>query len=203
MQRILSSGPAALTAGLALAGLIVILFLGLWLLDGGLDGIGFISLLLRWVHILGGIIWVGMIWFVNFIQLAAIKEADDAGRAALHKLVVPRVAIMYRHASHLTVVSGILLLMSTGYVLDRWVFLSAVYIPPLRSALLWTGAAGGLVMWMFVHFIIWPNLQIVLGEQADAAAKARARDQVRIYARLNLILAIPVILAMVAATHLY
>lgn len=203
MKRILSSGPAALMAGLFLAGLILILFLALWLLDWGLDGIGFISLLLRWVHILAGIIWIGMIWFVNFVQLAAVEKADEAGRSALHKLVVPRVALMYRHASHLTVISGALLLVTTGYVLDRWVFLSAVYIPPLRSSLLWIGAAGGLVMWIFVHFMIRPNLQIVLAEQSDAAAQERARGQVRTYARLNLVLAIPVTLAMVAATHLY
>ena len=204
MKSILSSGSTALTAGLALSGLLLILFLGLWLLNGGLDGIGFISLLLRWVHMLGGILWVGMIWFVNFILFKAIDEADEPGRAMLHKVMVPRVAHTFRHASHLTVVSGALLLASTGYVLDRWVFLSAVYIPPLRSALLWSAAAAGLAMWIFVHFIIWPSLQIVLGERpADDAAKARARAQVRTYARINLILAIPVTLAMVAATHLY
>src|SRR6185312_6146357 len=113
------------------------LFLGLWLFNWGLDGIGFISLLLRWVHVLGGILWVGMIWFVNFIQFAALDEADDVGRNTLHRLVVPRVAHVFRHASHLTAVSGVLLLASTGYILDSWVFLSAVYISPLRSALLW------------------------------------------------------------------
>lgn len=204
MKRILSSGPAALAAGLALAGLMLVLFAGLWLLNRGLDGIGFISVVLRWVHVLAGIVWVGLIWFVNFILFAAIDEADEAGRGTLLKLVVPRVAHMFRHASHLTVVSGVLLLVSTGYVLDSWVFLSAVYIPPLRSVLLWVGAAAGFAMWIFVHFMIWPSLQIVLGERpADIEVKARAREQVRTYARINLILAIPVTLAMVAAAHLY
>lgn len=204
MKRVLSSGPAALGAGLALAGLMLFLFVGLWLLNWGLDGIGFISVLLRWVHVLGGILWVGMIWFVNFIQFAALDEADAVGRETLHRLVVPRVARVFRHASHLTAVSGVLLLASTGYILDSWVFLSAVYISPLRSALLWSGVAAGLAMWIFVHFVIWPNLQIVLGGRpADDAAKARAREQVRTYARINLVLAIPVTLTMIAATHLY
>jgi uncharacterized membrane protein len=204
MKRILSSGAAALIAGLAVSGVLLTLFLGLWLLNWGLDGIGFVSLVLRWIHVLGGILWVGMIWFVNFTLFKAIDEADAAGRAMLHKVMVPRVAQTFRHASHLTVVSGALLLASTGYVLDRWVFLSAVYIPPLRSALLWSAAAAGIAMWIFVHFIIWPSLQVVLGERpGDDAGKARAREQVRMYARINLILAIPVTLAMVAATHLY
>lgn len=204
MNRVLSSTSAALATGLAIAGLMIVLFALFWLLGWGLDGIGFISVLLRWVHILGGILWVGLIWFVNIILFAAIDESDAAGRNALHKAIVPRVAHTFRHASHLTLVSGALLLISTGYVLDRWVFQSAVYIPTLRSLLLWSGVAGGMVMWLLVHFAIWPNLQIVLGERpADEAGIAQARAQVRAYARINLILAFPVTLVMVAAAHLY
>lgn len=203
MKRILSSGQAALWAGLVLAGLLLIVLAGLWLLNWGLDGIGFVSVVLRWVHVLGGVIWVGLILIVNFVLFAAIDEADEAGRGTLHKLVVPRFAHMIRHTSHLTLVSGLLLLVSTGYILDSWVFLSAVYISPLRSALLWMGAAAALAMWIFVHLMIWPSLRVILGDQpADIEAKARAREQVRTYARVNLVLAIPVTLAMVGAAHL-
>jgi uncharacterized membrane protein len=188
----------SLAAGLAICALILIV----GLFDKSLDWLGFVSFLLRWMHILGGIIWVGMIWFVNFIQFAALDEADDAGRSIIHKLVVPRVALAFRHAAHLTLVSGVLLLVSTGYLLDRLVFPSAVYIAPMRNALLWSGAIAGVLMWGFVQFVIWPNLQTVLGA-ADARTKAEARQRVRKFARLNLILSIPVTFVMVAATHLY
>lgn len=198
MNRILASASTSLMAGLAVCALILIVSL----FDSSLDWLGFISFLLRWVHILGGIIWIGMIWFVNFIQFAALDEADDAGRGLIHKLIVPRVAHTFRHAAHLTLVSGVLLLISTGYLFDRWVFSSAVYIAPMRSVLLWSGVIAGAFMWGFVQFVIWPNLQIVLGS-ADAEAKAAARQRVRRFARLNLILAIPVTFVMVAATHLY
>jgi uncharacterized membrane protein len=198
MNRILSSAAASLVAGLAICALILIV----WVFDARLDWVGFISFLLRWVHILGGIIWIGMIWFVNFIQFAALDEADEAGRGLLHRLIVPRVARTFRHAAHLTLASGVLLLISTGYLFDRWVFLSAVYIAPMRSVLLWAGVIAGAAMWAFVQFIIWPNLQIVLGP-ADAEAKAVARQRVRSFARINLILSIPVTFVMVAATHLY
>lgn len=198
MNRILSSAAGSLVAGLAICALILIV----WVFDSSLDWIGFFSFLLRWVHILGGIIWIGMIWFVNFIQFAALDEADEAGRGLLHKLIVPRVARTFRHAAHLTLASGVLLLISTGYLFDRWVFLSAVYIAPMRSVLLWAGVIAGAAMWAFVQFIIWPNLQIVLGA-ADAEAKAVARQRVRSFARINLVLSIPVTFVMVAATHLY
>jgi uncharacterized membrane protein len=198
MNRILTSASASLMAGLAVCALILLISL----FDPSIDWLGFLSFLLRWVHILAGIIWIGMIWFVNFIQFAALDEADDAGRGLLHKLIVPRVAHTFRHAAHLTLASGVLLLISTGYLLDRWVFSSAVYIAPMRSVLLWSGVIAGAAMWGFVQFVIWPNLQIVLGS-GDAAAKAAARQRVRSFARINLVLSIPVTFVMVAATHLY
>ncbi|MFM9846795.1 MAG: hypothetical protein ACKVP3_06515 [Hyphomicrobiaceae bacterium] len=198
MNRILSSAAASLAAGLAICALILVILL----FDPSPDWLGFLSFLLRWVHILGGIIWIGMIWFVNFIQFAALDEADDAGRGLIHKLIVPRVAHTFRHAAHLTLVSGVLLLISTGYLFDRWVFSSAVYIAPMRSVLLWGGVIAGAAMWGFVQFIIWPDLQIVLGS-ADGAAKAAARQRVRSFARINLVLSIPVTFLMVAATHLF
>jgi uncharacterized membrane protein len=198
MNRILSSAAASLAAGLAISALILLVCL----FDSSHDWIGFVSFLLRWAHILGGVIWIGMIWFVNFILFAALDETDDPGRGILHKLIVPRVARTFRHASHLTLASGVLLLVTTGYLFDRWVFLSAVYIAPMRSVLLWAGVVAGAVMWASVHFVIWPNLQIVLGS-TDGEAKAAARQRVRSFARINLVLSIPVIFVMVAATHLY
>ena len=134
----------------------------------------------------------------------ALAEADEPARAALQKWIVPPVAKSFRHASHLTLVSGIALLLTTGYLLDRWIFSSPVYIPPLRNLLLWGGTLASAAMWVFVNLRIWPNLRIVLGQvPADPAAVAVARETVRFYARLNLVLALPVTFVMVAAAHLY
>ena len=77
-------------------------------------------------------------------------------------------------------------------------------MPPSRAWLIGSGVLGALAMWMFVHMYIWPNMQVVLGlRPGDADAKARARARVILFARLNLVLAVPVTLAMVAAAHLY
>ena len=77
-------------------------------------------------------------------------------------------------------------------------------MPPSRAWLLGSGVLGALAMWMFVHMYIWPNMQVVLGlRPGDADAKARARARVVLFARLNLVLTVPVTLAMVAAAHLY
>ena len=188
-----------------IVGLIVTLvILAVWMAYIGVDRIGLTSFLLRWIHVLASIVWLGQIFFINFVQIVALKELDEPGRAGVLKSIVPRVATLFRHASHLTLVSGILLLVTTGYLLDRWMFTSTVYVPPLRNLLLWGGTVGGLVMWAFAHFVVWPNLKIVLGLQpGDDSSKAAARARIETFARLNLMLSLPVTFVMVAASHLY
>jgi uncharacterized membrane protein len=77
-------------------------------------------------------------------------------------------------------------------------------MPPARVLLLWGGVVAALAMWMFVHMYVWPNMQVVLGMRAgDDIAKAAARARVILFARLNLLLSLPVVMAMVAAAHLF
>jgi len=200
MGSLLATPGRALLVGVGLT--IAVLFI--WVIGAGADPVGFISYLLRFIHVYAAMIWIGLIYFVNFVQLRAVAESTGEGRAALTTRVVPAVAKAFRHTSHLTVLSGILLLVTSGYLLDRYFFTTDVYIPPLRNLLLWGGTVGGLLMWGFVHFLIWPNLRIALGEvPGDDAAKERARATVKTYARLNLVLGLPVTAVMVAAAHLY
>lgn len=198
MTSLLASPIKALLAGIVLAAVVLLMWLGI----AGADRIGLWSFLLRWLHVATSIVWLGLIWFVNFIQLAALRDATEAERAALHRLIVPQVARTFRYSSHLVMASGVLLLITNGYLLDRLMFTSAVYIPPLRNWLLWGGTLAGTAMWVLVHMKIAPALKIVLGD-ATPEAKAIARDRVRTFARINLVLAVPVTFVMVAAAHLY
>jgi uncharacterized membrane protein len=200
MQSILLNPRASLGIGMALA-LAVLL---VWVVTAGVDAFGLFSFLVRLVHVLAAMVWIGLVVFVNFVQLVALQATDDQGREFLHKAIVPHVAWWFRHASTLAVVSGALLLVTTGYLLPNLVYGAGVYVPPSRAWLIGSGVLGGLVMWMFVHMYIWPNMQVVLGlRPGDVEARARARARVVTFARLNLVLAVPVTLAMVAAAHLY
>lgn len=194
----LASPAKALSLGAIIAALLLLAALA----GIGIDRLGLFAVLLRWVHVCAGIIWIGMIWFVNWIQLIAVAEADQAERGAIMKHIVPRVAHTFRHASHLVVFTGALLLLTSGYIGGSIVYSSSVFIPTSRNILMWSGTLCALAMYMFVHMMIWPGLRKVLGiEKAEPDAIAAARAKVATFARLNLVLSVPVTLAMVAAAH--
>jgi len=200
MQGIIDSPRASLSAGVALA----VLLLAISLLAGDSDRLSLLTFLIRLLHVLAAAIWIGLIVFVNFVQLVALQGADETTRGVLDTSIVPAVARWFRHASTVTVLSGLLLLLSAGYLLPSLIYGSSVFVAPAKAIVLWLAVLGALSMWMFVHMYIWPNMQVALGLRAgDGAAKSRARARVLLFARLNLIIAMPVVLGMVAAAHLY
>jgi uncharacterized membrane protein len=200
MQPIIDNPRTALGAGIVLTAVMLLV----WLVAAGADALGLATFLIRVVHVLAAMIWIGMVFFVNFVQLVVVQTADEPSRAFLHKALVPNVASWIRHASTLAVGSGVLLLVLAGYLLPSLTYGTDVYVPPARMLLLWSGVVGALAMWMFVHMFIWPSMQVVLGMRpGDDAAKTQARARVVLFARLNLVLSLPVVFAMVAAAHLY
>jgi hypothetical protein len=200
MPGIIDNPRAALLAGAMLAALLLMVAL----IAGETDRLGLVAFLLRLTHVLAAMTWVGLVVFVNFVQLVALKEGDEVARGVIHTAIVPRVAWWFRHASTLTVLSGAVLLVLAGYLLPSLIYGTSVFIPAAKAILLWTAVMGALAMWMFVHMYIWPNMQVVLGlRPGDADAKRAARARVILFARLNLILAMPVALGMIAAAHLY
>ena len=174
-----------------LAALVVLLLV--LSLTGLMGGSGTALLLARAAHVFAAMVWVGLIWFVNVVQLTVLGKADEQARAAVLTWIVPRVAGEFRRAANITAVTGVILLAAMGYLTTR---------PFADQPWMWAGMVGGLAMVAFVHAKIWPQLQILLDPVIrDQEAKAKARETVRFYARLNLLLALPVTFAMLAAAH--
>ncbi len=197
MQDILASPWKALAVG----ALVTLLLAALYFVSGGALDRGFATFVLRWMHVFSAIVWIGLVWFVNFVQLLALEDVDDAGRATIAKSIAPRVAWWFRHAATATVVAGLALAALHGNLIPGFTF-GVFEGLQTRHIMLGTGIWMGIVMWVFVHMLIWPNLKIMLGlVDADDPAKAAARIKVRDYARINLILSVPVTFAMVAAAH--
>ncbi len=147
----------------------------------------------RWVHILAGIMWIGLLYYFNFVQVGALKAAAaDNTAAGITRHVAPRALFYFRVASVVTWLAGAIIL-GTHFI-QAFLFQSPVYYP------IGVGAWLGTIMLANVHVFIWPNQKKVLGiVPADDAAKAKARRTAFIFSRINTMLSIPLIFFMVAS----
>ena len=198
MQDFLADPWKCLSAGVAVTLALVILFFA----PSDVFDTHFLAMASRWLHVVGAIIWIGMVWFVNFVMLPANYAMSDEERPVLLKYIASRVAPWFLHSSTLTLVFGLLLAGQTGAFMDVMTLGAWEGFAVPRSIMLGTGIWIGIVMWVFTWFFIWPNLKIVLGlAPGDKEAKMAARRKMRNFARKNLILTIPVSFAMISGAH--
>ncbi len=165
-----------------------------------LDGSMF---LLRWFHFFFGIIWIGLLYYFNFIQGSFFAETDTGTKSNVIQKLVPRALWWFRWGAMYTVLTGALILGMRGHLDGVAIFETSWGIAIL------TGASLGLLMWGNVWFVIWPNQQIVI-ESATQTAKgnkalpeaAKAAARAGIASRTNTLFSIPMLFFMGAASHL-
>ncbi len=143
----------------------------------------------RWVHFLAGITWIGLLYYFNFVQMAALKDAAADGTAAgISKHVAPRALLWFRWAAVVTWLAGAALLGAN--------FTDAFSLRNGYEAI-GIGAWLGTIMLFNVWVLIWPNQQKILGMvPADDAAKAKARRVAMLASRTNVMLSIPMLFFM-------
>jgi len=154
-----------------------------------------IPALARWLHFLAGIMWVGLLYYFNFVQIPALKAAAADGTAAgITKHVAPRALLYFRWSAVVTWLAGAALLGGQ--------FISAFTLSK-GHALIGIGAWLGTIMLFNVWVIIWPNQQKILGlRPATDEAKNRARRTALLASRANLMLSIPMLFFMAGGlTH--
>ena len=154
-----------------------------------------IPALARWLHFLAGIMWVGLLYYFNFVQIPALKAAAADGTAAgITKHVAPRALLYFRWSAVVTWLAGAALLGGQ--------FVSAFTLSK-GHALIGIGAWLGTIMLFNVWVIIWPNQQKILGlRPATDEAKNRARRTALLASRANLMLSIPMLFFMAGGlTH--
>ena len=158
--------------------------------------------ILRWFHFLGGIMWIGMLWYFNFVNVAAVKEATAAGEAApIGKYVVPRALLFFRWGAVVTWIMGAGLLSTIPGPNGQNGFLAAFtlngYMAPIGI-----GAWLGTIMLINVWAIIWPNQKKILGfVPATDEEKAKARRIGFLASRTNTLLSIPMLFFMATGPH--
>ena len=149
----------------------------------------------RWIHILAGVMWIGLLYYFNFVQVAALKAAQaDSTAAGITKHIAPRALLYFRWAAVATWVAGAALL-------------GANFVPAFTFQTGWEkigmGAWLGTIMLINVWALIWPNQKKILGlVQASDAEKNKARRVAFLTSRVNTMLSIPMLYFMVAQTHI-
>ncbi len=149
----------------------------------------------RWIHLLAGVMWIGLLYYFNFVQVAAMKAAAaDNSAAGISKHVAPRALFYFRWASVVTWLAGASLLGAN--------FGNAFMLRPSHAAI-GIGAWLGTVMLLNVWGIIWPNQKRILGiVQATDEEKNKARRRAFLASRFNVMLSIPMLFMMAAGGHM-
>ena len=185
MAAILSNLRNAVLAGSALA----VIFIG-WLWSDGGDGAAFTQWLFRYLHVLSGIMWIGLLYYFNFVQIPNMGKIPDEQKPAIGKVIAPAALFWFRWAAKVTIVTGLIVAYLNGYLLEA-LTLSGDY------ASIGIGMWLGAVMWFNVWFVIWPNQKRALGiVEADADSKAKSARTAMLFSRTNTVLSIPMLVAM-------
>ena len=200
MGNLLASLSKTIHASLALA---VILFLGLFLQN---DGFSFDRLFWAWLtrffHVLVGIMWIGLLWYFNFIQIPNMAKIPDEQKPAIGKVIAPAALFYFRWAAALTILSGLVLSILNGYLYDAMTLSIGSGVP--KHTAIGIGMWLGLIMAFNVWFVIWPNQKRALGIiESDPEVKVKSARIAMLFSRANTLLSIPMLLSMVAAQNLY
>jgi len=200
MSNLLSSLSKTVHTSLAIA---ILLFLGLFYLNGGIaiDTL-FWSWLFRYIHVIVAIMWIGLLWYFNFVQIPNMGKIPDEQKPAIGKVIAPAALFYFRWAAALTVLSGLILAHLNGYLHDAMTLSIGSGEPVLKNTAIGIGMWLGIIMAFNVWFVIWPNQKKALGiVESDPETKAKSAKTAMLFSRTNTLLSLPMLLTMVIAQN--
>lgn len=150
---------------------------------------------LRWAHAFVGILWIGLLYYFNFVQIRVMPTIPAELKPAVSKYIAPEALFWFRWSALATWVFGVCLAWNRGYLFDAYCFGQLSHDP--KVAFIGVGMWFATIMAINVWVFIWPNQKIALGMvEADAEAKARAGKTAMLFSRTNLLLSIPMLTTM-------
>ena len=200
MSKILQSLSKTIHASLALS---ILLYGFLFFNNSGFEFDQlFWSWLFRFIHVVVAIMWIGLLWYFNFVQIPNMPKIPDEQKPAIGKVIAPAALFYFRWAAFATVLSGLILAYLNGYVHDAMAL--GITSGGGRNTAIGIGMWLGLIMAFNVWFVIWPNQKKALGiVECDAEQKAKSAKTAMLFSRTNTLLSLPMLLSMVAAQNLY
>ncbi len=150
------------------------------------------AFVMRWLHVLSGVMWVGLLWYFNFVQTPSMPKIPDEQKPAVSKVIAPTALFWFRWAALSTVVTGLMVAGMNGYLASALMLTKGVHAIGI-------GRWIALVMAFNVWFVIWPNQKKALGiVTVTAEEKAAAAKLAGLVSRINTMLSIPMLFCMVA-----
>ena len=199
MGSILQSLSKTIHLSIAIAILLFIYFF--FTHDLAIDG-DFWRWFFRYLHVLSGIMWIGLLWYFNFVQIPSMPKIPDEQKPAITKVIAPAVLFWFRWAALATIITGLIVAYLNGYVHEALAL--GIGSGGGKNTTIGIGMWLGLVMAFNVWFIIWPNQKKVLGiVEVPPEEKAKSAKKALIASRTNTLLSLPMLLSMVAAQNLY
>ncbi|MEJ0061225.1 MAG: urate hydroxylase PuuD [Terricaulis sp.] len=174
-----------------------------------IDSAAFWNAGLRWGHVLSGIMWIGLLYYFNFVQIPNMPKIPEENRApAIGKVIAPAALFWFRWAALATVITGLLVAYNQGYLLAALTLGATEDFAVGKHVFIGIGMWLALIMAFNVWFIIWPNQQKALNignKYPDLAAdlKAKAGKTAMLFSRTNTLLSAPMLVAMTGAQNLF
>jgi len=190
-------------AGFVLAGGLIALHACM----GGYLEYAFWTFVLRWLHVLAGILWIGLLYYFNFVQIPTMPKVPAELKPGVSRYIAPEALFWFRWAAMTTLVVGILLAWMNGYLVEAYTLDAAAGFANPTFVMIGIGMWLATIMWFNVWFVIWPNQQKALnigGRYADLPQpeKDKAARTAMIFSRVNTMLSVPMLFSMVAASHI-
>jgi uncharacterized membrane protein len=158
--------------------------------------------ILRWLHVFFGILWIGLLYYFNFVQVRKMPEIPAELKPAISKYIAPEALFWFRWSALATWVLGLAIAGSRNATMPNY-FVNTVTLDLVEQfrqpqyALMGLGMWLGTIMFFNVWGVIWPNQKIALGmKEADADAKAKAAKTATMFSRINMLLSIPMLVSM-------
>ncbi|MDR3506291.1 MAG: urate hydroxylase PuuD, partial [Caulobacteraceae bacterium] len=163
---------------------------------GALDAI-FWQAVFRWMHVFFGILWIGLLYYFNFVQIRVMPNIPAELKPAVSKYIAPEALFWFRWAALATWVMGVILAFNRGYLVQAFTLgaVEGFHVP--KDTFIGIGMWLATIMFFNVWVFIWPNQKIALGiVEADADAKAKANRTAMLFSRTNTLLSIPMLVTM-------
>ena len=204
MAPLLTNVRNTIIAGFVLALLVFVIFIivGGYNVTDTLRGQLFWAFIFRWLHVVFGILWIGLLYYFNFVQIPTMPKIPDEQKPAVSKFIAPEALWYFRWAAMGTIATGLVVAALNRYLLDAITLGATQGFATPSTTLIGIGMWLGTIMWFNVWFVIWPNQQRALNidnKFPDLSKDQRAASgrTAMLFSRTNFMLSVPMLFCMV------